>query len=570
MTGDDPEIAAPDGGLSSASADNVVQMPTERERTERLFRIEVERLAQLDSAALEFQLETLAKDHKEKFGAVNMRRAVNKRLEEIKKKEQQAYAADRTKAKGLAAIIKLPKDLREAELKKLAKQLGIDQDEVALNKLRAEFDQLLLEKSFRLKSGIVELWDQPVTTLELLTDGDALRAKYVLIHDQVAAPIVPLYAAFTYIYDLAVFSPILVFEGGDAGIGKSNASDTLSRLCKNGMMIVQPTKASIYWLIDQFSPTLCFDEADKLLANPDIATIIRSSWKRDIKIPRVINGHLYMFNGFGPRSLNGIDVMGHLPDRATRTRCITIKMLPLLESEKDSVTSMRYADDDENFAIWRRKAARWANDHREVLKAAQPVMPSGFFSRLAENFHFLFAVADLAGGDWPQRARAAARKVSQEQDEPSPQRRLLEVFYNLGQQGPLLISDELERSVPADDDFFSYYRGPDGKGVGHSINKWEIATLIKKFDRELRPKLIHPRGETVRGYDVSDPRFATLFKHYLGKDPIEPRPPIPAAPRTPTPRTPSNPRPKPRKRTKARKTPRGGRSVVRKRRTKRR
>jgi hypothetical protein len=32
-------------------------------------------------------------------------------------------------------------------------------------------------------------------------------------------------------------------------------------------------------------------------------------------------------------------------------------------------------------------------------------MPTGIYNRAADNWHPLLAVADRAGGDWPQRAR---------------------------------------------------------------------------------------------------------------------------------------------------------------------
>src|SRR6516162_2686503 len=86
------------------------------------------------------------------------------------------------------------------------------------------------------------------------------------------------------------------------------------------------------------------------------------------------SGNVHLFDAFGPRRLNGIDLLAHLAP-ATRTRCITVGMLPLLEEEKDSVTSIRYAADDENFVILQRKFLRWAIDNMAGLKSAKPRMP---------------------------------------------------------------------------------------------------------------------------------------------------------------------------------------------------
>src|SRR5262249_43755454 len=150
-------------------------------------------------------------------------------------------------------------------------------------------------------------------------------------------------------------------------------------------------------------------------------------------------------------------------------------MLPLLEEEKDSVTSMRYAANDENFVILRRKLLRWSNDNMAALKNAKPKMPSGFFGRLEENYHLLFAIADLPGGDWPRKARAAALKLSQQHDARSVGKRLLsDVFDLFVKHGTLLRSERLQELLTADDgsEWANYAKG-------HPISKWQIALLLK-------------------------------------------------------------------------------------------
>jgi hypothetical protein len=131
---------------------------------------------------------------------------------------------------------------------------------------------------------------------------------------------------------------------------------------------------------------------------------------------------------------------------ATRTRCITIKLLPKLEDEE--VADHRHADRDEDFIILRRKFLRWATDYLAVLDNAESEMPDGFFSRLAENYHLLFAIADLAGGDWPKKARAAAIKLSRVHDKPSLGEQLPAIFFDLSvSHGTLLTSRQLDPSL---------------------------------------------------------------------------------------------------------------------------
>jgi len=47
-----------------------------------------------------------------------------------------------------------------------------------------------------------------------------------------------------------------------------------------------------------------------------------------------------------------------------------------------------------------------------VLVDSEPALPEELFDRAADIWEPLFAIADLAGGDWPERSRAAALVLS--------------------------------------------------------------------------------------------------------------------------------------------------------------
>jgi putative DNA primase/helicase len=330
---------------------------------------------------------------------------------------------------------------------------------------------------------------------------------------QVMAPTVPLWMAFAWVHDIAAFSPILIIESADSGEGKTAASKAIALLTPRSHIIVEPTGPAFYRFIDRIHPTLLIDDADRLLPRrPDLAHIVNASWTRGVPIPRVDNtGNVHFFDPFCPKVLNGIDLLAHLAP-ATRTRCITIKLLPKLEGEE--VADHRQAADDENFIILRRKWLRWSIDNMAALKSAKPKMPDGFFSRLEENYHLMFAIADLAGGDWPKKARTAAIKLSRTHDKPSLGKRLLAILFDLSirRRTTLFTSVQLEQLVPAEDDEFANYCGR-----GRPINKFEIAALLRPYC-DIQPKVIHPRGHAAdRGYDTSWSEFILAFKHYLGK-----------------------------------------------------
>jgi putative DNA primase/helicase len=78
------------------------------------------------------------------------------------------------------------------------------------------------------------------------------------------------------------------------------------------------------------------------------------------------------------------------------------------------VERLRKRDNNE-FAVLRRKAARWAADNFAKLTDPDPKIPDALNDRAADNWRPLLAIADLAGEDWPKRAREAALVLSGEE-----------------------------------------------------------------------------------------------------------------------------------------------------------
>jgi hypothetical protein len=511
-------------------SDSVLPFPVPDEERARRLAIEVGRLARLPM--VEWMLYVATESHAAKYGVdcATLRRLVEAVVKENEKKQRDAQAEQRRaedhaekrrvaaqrqadkeadkkareRAKAFAELIKLPTALQAAQLKVLAKRLGEDADA-----LRVEFEEFAAIDEKVGDSGVVETWPDPVNTKALLDDILVQLRRYVVIHDDAAATIYALSVLFAWVHDeIATYSPILVIQGADIECAKSTTSNVLALLAPRARVIVKPTGPSLYRLVDHRHPTLFVDNADKLLARDrDLADIINSSWTRGVRIPRVVEGNVYEFDPFCFKAVNGVDLLPHL-DPATRTRCIVTDLLPKLSGEK--VINFKHAAGDEQFSILRRKAQRWRDDNVAAVKDANPSMPEGFDNRLAENYTLLFAIADLAGGDWPKQARTAAAKLVREYGTLSMGRRLLAILHELfSRYGKLLTSEQIERALPAYGDEWANYRN-----LGRAINKWEIAQLLRPY--KIVPRVIHPRGRPAdRGYDVA--QFEVAFRHYLGK-----------------------------------------------------
>jgi len=163
--------------------------------------------------------------------------------------------------------------------------------------------------------------------------------------------------------------------------------------------------------IDNDQPTLLLDETDTLFAkgNDDRAELLRAllnaGFERKARVPRCTNFGLevHEFAVFCPKAFAGI---GSLPDTIT-DRCIPVRLRKKRQDEP--VERLRRREAELIAAPMRKRLEVWANQGETIkmLKAARPAIPNELSDRQADISEPLFAIADAAGGDWPQRARKA-------------------------------------------------------------------------------------------------------------------------------------------------------------------
>src|SRR6185369_5957420 len=106
------------------------------------------------------------------------------------------------------------------------------------------------------------------------------------------------------------------------------------------------------------------------------------------------------FKAFAPAALAGIGTLpGTLHDRS-----ICIGLLPAEAEELGARFDSLHTQVE---TVLCRKLARWVRDNFAALQSCDPILPPGAFNRLADNWLPLFAIAQVAGGDWPRRALEA-------------------------------------------------------------------------------------------------------------------------------------------------------------------
>ena len=420
-----------------------------------------------------------------------------------KEAKKQTERKQRDRDKEFARLLKLPSAEHEPQIVALAKRLDED-----LDFLRDEFTQFAAAQEKSSDTGYVEPWPEPIDTRTLLGEVMSQLRRYVVVHDDAAAVAIGLWVCFAWLHaEIAVHSPLLVLTSAEGDAGKTTACGVIQLMTPRSYAAAELTAPNLYRFVDHLHPTLIVDDADKLLERrPDLLHIINVSWTRGTKIPRQDHGVTRWFDPFCPKVISGVNVQ--LP-KTTATRKISVKLLPKLPHEK--VDDFRHVDDGD-FITLRRKLVRWAADHVAALKQARPVMPPGFNNRLRMNWELQFAIADLAGCDWPKLARRVAIKLALERREPSEGKRLLAAFRDLfSAHGSVLASAEVQRLLNADPS----NEWVDFRGRGRPISQREIALLLDAYD--VHPTYIHRGRKTERGYRVE--QFAEAFRHYLPEFP---------------------------------------------------
>jgi putative DNA primase/helicase len=102
------------------------------------------------------------------------------------------------------------------------------------------------------------------------------------------------------------------------------------------------------------------------------------------------------------------------PAETLADRCIVIEMHRKTADEK--CERIKSLDGTE----LRQKCARFVMDHGEEIAGAQPEIPGDLNDRAADIWEPLLALSELAGGEWPERARTAAVGLTGSGQEESP------------------------------------------------------------------------------------------------------------------------------------------------------
>jgi putative DNA primase/helicase len=269
----------------------------------------------------------------------------------------------------------------------------------------------------------------------------------------------------------------------------------------------------VFRAIDKWYPTLLIDEADSFLRdNEELRGILNSGHGRaNAYVIRTV-GENYEPMHFSTWSAKAIALIGKLP-ATLASRAIHIELRRMKADEH--VEPLRL-DRLDHLKPLMRQAVRWAADNAEALRSADPELPEGLYGRPADNWRPLFAIADLAGGEWPERARGVAEKLNAEITEQTAGIVLLEDVRAIFTEraADRLTSVEMIEALVG----MEHRPWPEWK-MGKPITPRQLAKLLEPFG--VTPTSIRTAtGKTPKGYHLD--AFDDAFSRFLPSESATP------------------------------------------------
>lgn len=357
----------------------------------------------------------------------------------------------------------------------------------------------------------------------LLNRTEAFIRRYVYL-SQAQARALALWVAHTWAIEAAEVTPYLSITSAEKRSGKTRLLEVLAAVVRQPLRAADMTAAVLFRVIEERRATVLFDEVDVVFrAKSDKAEELRgllnAGYRRDGVALRMEmrgpKGTVRSFDVFGAKALAGI---GQLPD-TVGDRSIPIRLDRKLPGEK--LERFRMRGKREETAPLREGFEAWALRTVSELETAVPDLPDALNDRQQDIWEPLLAIADAAGGEWPDVARGASLELHAGGEQEESVGVLLlshirEAFHSC---------DEDRRSLSTEEIIAALVDNPDGPWArwwstespgGKRSSASALARRLRVFG--IQPTKIRIGERSVRGYRRQD--FEDGWQRYLPEFPL--------------------------------------------------
>lgn len=334
---------------------------------------------------------------------------------------------------------------------------------------------------------LADLLDQVASTI---------RSYVVVTAEQGDA--VALWTAHTHAFEAADATPYLAINSPEKRSGKTRLLETLKFLVARPWFTSRVSAAVLVRKTDKEQPTLLLDESDTAFkSGQEYAEALRGLLNAGHRRGGVISlcldygKNYHDFRVYSAKAIAGIN---KLPDTvADRAIPITLKR----RAKNEPVRRFREREAKAEAEPVRLGLVAWAATAIPTLRDARPDLPDELDDRAMDAWEPLLAIADLADGTWPGRARKAALMLSgsrEREDESLGVRLLNDIRQGFGAADRVATSTLIECLCAMDEAPWASL----GRGHDKRITPTDLANLLKPYD--VRPQGIRIGTLTPRGY----------------------------------------------------------------------
>ena len=291
-----------------------------------------------------------------------------------------------------------------------------------------------------------------------------------------------LWVAHAHLMNCWESTPRIAFLSPEPGSGKTRALEVTGTLVPRPIEAINCTPAYLYRKVSdpEGLPTILFDEIDTLFGpkakdNEEVRGVLNAGHRRGGVAGRcVVRGKVIETEELPAYAAVALAGLGALPDTIL-SRSIAVRMRRRAPGE--DVEPYRRREHAPEGRTLHDRLATWASTVEADLVAARPHMPPGVVDRDADVWESLLAVADAAGGDWPERARVAAVTLVTlpKAGTPSLGVRLLSDLRQVFGNRNALFTDQLIKEL------INIEEAPWGDLKGKPIDARRLANLLRPY-----------------------------------------------------------------------------------------
>ena len=348
-----------------------------------------------------------------------------------------------------------------------------------------------------------------VSLLEALS---AYIRRFVSL-SQSQADVCALWVIHSHAIEAAAFTPYLDINSPVLRSGKTRLLEVLRLLVAKPWFTGRVTGASLVRKTEQEHPTLLLDESDAAFNQGDYSEklrgILNTGFERDgaysMCVPNGNDWESRDFSTFSPKAIAGI---GKLPP-TLQDRAIPIRLKRALRNEQRQRLRKRKVKPEADQL--RQLVSDWSGQNLASLRQAEPQLPDELNDRQQDVCEPLLAIAQCAGGDWPQRAERAlialCRNVAEQQEGSQGVALLVDVMAVLSRSGAdrTATQDLLKELLKIETSPWSEC------DRGKPLSPYGLSRLLQPFG--IRPKDLRFGSATRKGYLRAD--FEESWARYL-------------------------------------------------------